>query len=92
MSGLILRWREKLKAFSDGLNEFYHAPYRRTLARAERDEGDWFMLMVYAETLGIPNPMTYYTLELQPLLMEDFHEWHQRIGMEKSPLEHFGCC
>lgn len=80
------------KAFMAGLHEFYHAPYRRTLTRAYRDEHDLFMLIVFAESLGIPNPMTYYTLELQPLLMEEFHDWHIRMGMQHSPLEHFGCC
>lgn len=89
---LLKKWRETLHAISTGLNEFYYAPYRRTLARAEREESDLFMLMIYAESLGIPNPMTYYTLELQPLLMEEFHDWHTRMGIEKSPLEHFGCC
>ena len=30
--------------FVAGLNEFYHAPYRQTMARAARDEEDFFML------------------------------------------------
>ncbi len=86
------QWKSGIKAFSTALREFYEAPYRRTLTRAYRDENDLFMLMVFAESLGVPNPMTWYTLELQPLLMEDFHAWHQRMGMERSPLERFGCC
>ncbi|MDO4904820.1 MAG: cory-CC-star protein [Lautropia sp.] len=87
-----MKWKGGIQAFSTALREFYHAPYRRTLTRAYRDENDLFMLMVFAESLGVPNPMTWYTLELQPLLMEDFHEWHRRMGMERSPLERFGCC
>ena len=86
------KWREGFKAFSEGLHEFYHAPYRRTLSRAYRDESDLFMLLVFAESLGVPNPMIWYTLELQPLLMEEFHEWHTRMGMPHSPLDRFGCC
>lgn len=74
------------------LTEFYVAPYRGAVARARRDEDDLFMLFVYAELMGIPNPATYYTLELQPLLLERFHEWHTRTGMEHSPLDHFRCC
>ena len=50
------------------------------------------MLMIFAESLGIPNPMTFYTLELQPLLLEEFHDWHLRMGMPHSPLDRFGCC
>lgn len=87
-----MSWRKRFNAISQGLHEFYYAPYRQTLARAHRDEADLFMLMVFAESLGIPNPVTYYTMELQPLLMEEFHDWHMRMGMPRSPLDHFGCC
>ncbi|MGB1202850.1 MAG: cory-CC-star protein, partial [Alloalcanivorax venustensis] len=62
------------------------------IARARRGEEDLFMLMVFSETLGIPNPATWYTLELQPLLLDRFHDWHKRMGMPHSPLDHFRCC
>ena len=78
--------------FRELLKEFYEAPYRGAVARAKRDEDDLFMLFVYAELLGIPNPATYYTLELQPILLERFHEWHTRMRLEHSPLAHFRCC
>jgi hypothetical protein len=42
--------------------------------------------------VGVPNPASYYTLELQPLLYQDFHEWHKRMGMDHSPLEWLSCC
>ncbi|PIE42919.1 MAG: DNA helicase [Gammaproteobacteria bacterium] len=84
--------KKRLAAFFEGLDEFYHAPYRQMFARASRDEEDLFMLMLFAESLGVPNPVAYYTLELQPIFLESFHEWHTRMGMEKSPLDHFGCC
>ena len=78
--------------FAAGLNEFYHAPYRQTMARAARDEEDFFMLMMFAESLGIDNPASFYTLELQPLFLENFHEWHTRMGMDRCPFDHVGCC
>ncbi|MGE3189372.1 MAG: DNA helicase, partial [Vicinamibacterales bacterium] len=31
-------------------------------------------------------------LELQPVLLERFHDWHVRMGMEHSPLDGFRCC
>ena len=74
------------------LEEFYRAPYRRVLARAQRDEDDLFMLFVFGDLLGVPNPVTYYTLELQPILLDRFHAWHRRMGMAHSPLDHFRCC
>lgn len=76
----------------EGLREFYVAPYRQAFARAKRDEEDLFMLMVFAETLGVPNPAAYYTLELLPVLYDRFHEWHRRMGMEHSPLDNIRCC
>ncbi|HCQ98408.1 MAG TPA: DNA helicase [Acidobacteria bacterium] len=81
-----------LDRFKALLEEFYVAPYRGALARAQRDEDDLFMLFVFAELMGVPNPAAYYTLELQPLLLERFHEWHRRQGLEHSPLDGFRCC
>lgn len=72
--------------------EVYSAPYRGAIARARRDQDDLFMLLVFSEMLGVPNPASYYTLELQPLMLERFHDWHKRMGMERSPLDHFRCC
>lgn len=81
-----------LRRINDGLYEYYVAPYRRTFARAQRDEEDLFMLLVFAETLGVPNPTAFYTLELLPVIYDRFHEWHKRMGMERSPLDHVHCC
>jgi hypothetical protein len=81
-----------LRRLRDLFREFYQAPYRKTLARARRDEDDLFMLLVFSELMGIPNPASYYTLELLPLLYERFHDWHLRMGLEKSPLDNIRCC
>lgn len=76
----------------DLLREFYEGRHRSALAREMREEDDLFMLLVFSEVMGIPNPAGYYTLELLPILYEDFHEWHLRMGMDHSPLEHIRCC
>ena len=83
---------ERLRALSEGLNAFYAGPYRATFARARRDEEDLFMMMVFSDALGVPNPATYYTVELLPVVYERFHEWHRRMGMERSPLGTMSCC
>lgn len=77
---------------SAGLHEFYVAPYRRTFARAQRDEEDLFLMLVLSEALGVPNPASYYTVELLPVVYDRFHDWHRRMGLERSPLEHISCC
>lgn len=74
------------------LSEMYHAPYRRTLGRARRDEDDLFMLLVFAESLGVPSPVGYFSLELMPILYERFHDWHRRMGLERSPFDGISCC
>ncbi|MDO5504072.1 MAG: cory-CC-star protein [Actinomycetia bacterium] len=88
-SGGATSWWSRL---SGGLDEFYHAPYRRTFKRLERDEDDLLMLLVLGDTVGVPNPASYYTLELLPILHERFHDWHRRMGMSISPLDHLRCC
>ncbi len=88
----LCNWRQTYGHIRYWLQEFYAAPYRRELARAQRDQDDVLMLLVFSEVLGVPNPVSFYTLELLPLLYEDFHQWHQRLGLEQSPLDHFRCC
>ena len=50
------------------------------------------MLLVMSEALGVPNPASYYTLELLPVVYEDVHAWHTRMGLERSPLDGISCC
>ncbi|MFP4138735.1 MAG: cory-CC-star protein [Halomonas sp.] len=85
----IRAWLRQARFFAE---EVYSSPYRGAIARARRDEDDLFMLLVFSDMMGVPNPVAYYTLELQPLLLERFHDWHRRMGMERSPLDHFKCC
>ena len=84
----LLSW---MRTVSTLLSEFYVSPYRGAVARARRDQDDLFMLLVYSDLMGVPNPASYYTLELQPILMERFHEWHTRKGIEHSPLDGLKC-
>lgn len=82
----------RLAAFRAGLLEFYVGPYRQTLAREQRDEDDFFSIVVLGEALGVPDPAAYYTAELMPAVWENFHSWHRRMGIPRSPLDHIGCC
>ena len=83
---------DKLKQLIAFYEEVLELPHRTEIARELRDEDDLFLLMLYSEMLGIPNPVYYYTLELYPYMIEEFHDWHLRIGMEKSPLTGIRCC
>ena len=81
-----------LQKIEAGLHDYYVVPYRRSFARAQREEEDLFLLLVFAESMGVPNPAAFYTLELLPVVYDQFHDWHVRMGMEKSPLDHISCC
>lgn len=83
---------ERLRKVNDVLTEYYAAPYRAAFVKARQQEDDLFLLLVLSEALGVPNPASYYTLELLPIVYEDFHDWHRRMGMEHSPLDNISCC
>jgi hypothetical protein len=68
------------------------APFRRTARRHVAVEEDLFMLLCFSESLGLPNSVSYYTLELYPYLIDDFHRWHRKMGIEHSPLDEIKCC
>lgn len=87
-----MQLRDRFRAVSEGMREFYVAPYRSAFARAQRDEDDLFMMLVLSEMLGVPNPASYYTAELLPVVYENAHDWHRRMGMETSPFDNLPCC
>ncbi|WP_085522582.1 cory-CC-star protein [Tuberibacillus sp. Marseille-P3662] len=80
---------KQLIAFYD---EVISLPHKAEIERELRDEDDLFLLLCFSELLGLPNPVQYYTLELYPYIVERFHEWHIRMGMEKSPFDGIRCC
>lgn len=88
----VQRLRRRWNAVAQGLAEYYAGPYRQALAREQRDEDDLFTLIVLGEALGVPDPAAYYSAELVPLVAMDFHAWHRRMGMPRSPLDHVSCC
>ncbi|MCE7791004.1 hypothetical protein K8O68_01070 [Salipaludibacillus sp. CUR1] len=80
------------KDFLKLYDEILRQGHRTEILRELRDEDDLFFLLLYSEMLGLPNPVSFYTLELYPYMLEKFHDWHKRMGMEKSPLSGFRCC
>lgn len=68
------------------------APYRAEVYREYLKERDLFLILGFADFLGAPNPAAFYTLELYPRLIEQFHQWHLRMGMDQPPEGGFRCC
>lgn len=81
-----------LKKWLQIYDEMLKQGHRSEILRELRDEDDLFFLLLYSEMLGVPNPVSFYTLELYPDMLEKFHDWHLRMGMPHSPLETFRCC
>ncbi|WP_273002642.1 MULTISPECIES: hypothetical protein [Acetomicrobium] len=48
---------------------------------------DAFMLLLFGDLLGIPNPASYYTLELLPYLADEIEGWQQRMAIKGTVLE-----
>lgn len=88
-------WQElgrRLRAARAIYEGIFIAPYRAQIHREYLRQRDLFLLLGFSDLLGIPNPVAFYTLELYPELIEQFHHWHLRMGMEQAPEGGFRCC
>lgn len=47
------------------------------------DQNDDLMLLLFGDTIGLPNPMSYYMLEALPDLAEELPGWSRRIQGRK---------
>ena len=66
--------------------------YERDLRQQTAELNDLFLLLCFMEAAGMPNPATLYLLEVYPYLLDQFHQWHRRMGIERSPLDSLPCC
>lgn len=66
--------------------------YERELRQQAGQLNDLFLLLCYMEIVGLPNPATLYLLDVYPYLLDQFHLWHRRMGMDRSPLGNLPCC
>ncbi|OPZ40991.1 MAG: hypothetical protein BWY99_00277 [Synergistetes bacterium ADurb.BinA166] len=66
---------------------FHHGTFvdkRMAVVRKEAfDINDNLMLLLFGDFLGIPNPMSYYMLELLPYVADDLESWERRIQNRK---------
>lgn len=81
-----------LQAARDIYEGIFIAPYRAALHREQRRQHDLFLLLVLSDMLGVPNPVSFYTLELYPEVIGHYHDWHLRMGLPHPPEGGFRCC
>lgn len=78
--------KEKLREVLENFKLFFQAATdynrksRSLLVKESHNEMDEFLLLCFADTLGIPIPTSYYSLELLPLIAEDLENWQFRMG------------
>jgi hypothetical protein len=94
--GRLARWWPKITGYARAAlaiyEELYTAPYRAQIRREYQAERDLLFLAGCSDMLGIPNPVMFYSLELYPELLEQWHDWHRRLGMPQAPEGGFRCC
>ena len=66
--------------------------YEREVRQQTAELNDLFLLLCFMEAAGMPNPATLYLLEVYPYLLDQFHQWHRRMGIVRSPLDSLPCC
>lgn len=84
--------RLRLRAAREIYEGIFVQPYRSQIHREYLRERDLFFLICFSDLLGVPNPVAFFTLELYPDLIEQFHQWHLRHGMPHAPEGGFRCC
>ena len=85
-------WPDFRRNASDFFRGAAYGTYEREMRRQALELNDLFMLLCYLELMGVPNPASLYMLDMYPLLLDEFHLWHRRMGITHSPLDSMGCC
>jgi len=91
-AALWAEFRQRARSAREIYEGIYFAPYRSAIQREHLRQRDLFLVLGISDMLGVPSPVSFYTLELLPELIDGFHEWHRRLGMEQSPEGGFRCC
>lgn len=80
----------RLREVIEGLKYFCEGAFKMSASSIIRKEAfdvnDNFLLLLFGDLLGIPNPVLYYTLELLPCLAEEIEGWERRMQNRKSIL------
>lgn len=80
----------KFDRFLDNLRLFFKGAIidksTEVIGAAANMMQDNFMITIFSDFLGIPNPLSYYTIELIPYFGNDLEGWERRMSDRKSIL------
>ncbi|WZL74389.1 hypothetical protein QBE52_06520 [Clostridiaceae bacterium 35-E11] len=79
----LAQMKENIKLFLKGAFDMQDRA-TALMKKEAMDELDNFMLLCYADLLGLPIPTSYYTLEMLPYLAEELENWEKRILSRQS--------
>ena len=85
-----MNWQQQLAEYRQHLADIMKGValgrYEHELRQQTAELNDLFLLLCFMEATALPNPATLYLLEVYPYLLEQFHVWHRRMGIEHSPI------
>ena len=84
--------RCRLRSAREIYEGIYVAPYRSAIHREYLEQRDLFLVLGISDMLGVPSPVSFYTLELLPDLIDSFHDWHWRLGLAHARDGGSRCC
>jgi hypothetical protein len=87
-----MNWHELRQRLGDILYGASIGRYEHALRQQTAELNDLFLLLCFMEATALPNPAALYLLDVYPYLLEQFHAWHRRLGIEHSPLGSMPCC
>jgi len=89
----VRKLKELIRDVTDFLEQSFRVFHGPRMQRAIGLEEDMFMLLCFSDLLGIPNPVSYYSLELLAVFHpKDLEAWIERMGRRKSLIDTCWCC
>lgn len=77
------KWAQKWPVIKEWINAFFYGSCIGKGMPAVRkeafDQNDNLMLLLFGDTLGLPNPLSYYMLEALPDVAETLPGWGRRM-------------
>ena len=77
------KWKKRLDTAWEWTRLFFYGASfdkRMGVVRKEaNDVNDEVMLLLFGDYLGIPNPLSYYMIELLPYVAKDIPGWERRM-------------
>jgi hypothetical protein len=86
-TGAARGWWRRVLDWHDAL---FVTKWRSALQREARSQEDALVAVLYLSAFGIDDPAAYHTLPVTAELIDGFHDWHQRQGLDTFP--HAGVC